>query len=379
VYSVEAEDLNVGFNYVLRFLIERGTEVKVKDYTTKELHPFVFEMRNPCARTLLYPYRGNNPFATLFETLWVLAGRSDIKHLEFFLPRAKDFSDDGLTWRAAYGGRMFTSGITQNPVDQFEYVYKTLKADAGSRQAVITIWDPGRDCTVGKTKDMPCSNRLCFMIRDGKLDLSLNIRSNDVLWGFSSINVYEFTVMQEIMATMLGVEVGRYYHIADSLHCYTGGGFNAEKNYKKLIKCMESTYTKRGADICAEAGHKKFSIGHIGFMRDYGRTMFKYKELYNQVVALFDMTVTPDYDRMVDIASHKLTLDPDIYLLLLCYIASARIEDQDHFTQLYKKVMEKVAMSDLKVACHYWMLKKRWGLKTTDIEHAYTECKCLTI
>jgi hypothetical protein len=43
---------------------------------------------------------------------------------------------------------------------------------------------------------------------------------HNCLWGFSHINMFEFSVMQEIMAKMLGVPVGRYYHQVGSFHIY---------------------------------------------------------------------------------------------------------------------------------------------------------------
>jgi thymidylate synthase len=52
------------------------------------------------------PGRNNNVFAQLAETAWVLAGRNDLAFLGHYLPRVADFSDDGRTWRGAYGPRI---------------------------------------------------------------------------------------------------------------------------------------------------------------------------------------------------------------------------------------------------------------------------------
>jgi len=57
------------------------------------------------------------------------------------------------------------------------------------------------------------------MIRDGKLDMHVNMRSNDILWGLC-LDVPAFCFAQEIMAYWLGLPVGRYFHHAASLHYY---------------------------------------------------------------------------------------------------------------------------------------------------------------
>jgi thymidylate synthase len=57
------------------------------------------------------------------------------------------------------------------------------------------------------------------MIRDGRLEWLQVMRSNDLIWG-TPINFVQFTYLQEIMAGWLGVNVGSYVHVSDSLHVY---------------------------------------------------------------------------------------------------------------------------------------------------------------
>ena len=53
------------------------------------------------------------------------------------------------------------------------------------------------------------------------MDLDIHIRSNDILWGLTGVNIFEFTVLQELVAYMVNIPIGKYFHIADSLHYYT--------------------------------------------------------------------------------------------------------------------------------------------------------------
>jgi len=57
-------------------------------------------------------------------------------------------------------------------------------------------------------------------LREGKLEWTQVMRSNDLVLGLP-YNIVQFTSIQEILASWLGVEVGTYNHISDSLHIYT--------------------------------------------------------------------------------------------------------------------------------------------------------------
>ena len=176
----------------------------------------VFQLRDPLRNLALLPHRRLNPWVTLAEFPWLLAGRNDVAWLAPYLPRASDFSDDGTTWRAGYGPRMRNwRGLE---VDQLANVAADLRANPDSRRATLSIWDPAEDW--GAYKDIPCTNWLHFYIRDGKLDLTVAIRSNDLIWGLSAVNVTNFTTLQQVMAACVGVAPGTYTHVASSLHVY---------------------------------------------------------------------------------------------------------------------------------------------------------------
>ena len=106
MYIINSYGLNDCLHSIAHELKRNGKEVCVRGLKTRELPPCFIKISNPKARTLLYPKRGNNPFASLAETMWVLAGRIDMKWLKTFLPRCVDYSDDNYTWRAGYGARI---------------------------------------------------------------------------------------------------------------------------------------------------------------------------------------------------------------------------------------------------------------------------------
>ncbi len=207
-------NVNQALPELAALLLDEGDEFGSRAGRTLELMHVGITLTQPWQREIEAPIRKANLAAQIVETAWVLAGRNDVELLSHYLPRAVDFSDDGLAWRAGYGPRL----RDYHDVDQLKYVVETLKASPGSRQAVATIWDPTVDTTPGK--DIACNNWLSFSSRFGKLDLHVGIRSNDFIWGWSGINAFEWSVVQEIVAGMCGLTVGSLHFSTTSFHLY---------------------------------------------------------------------------------------------------------------------------------------------------------------
>jgi thymidylate synthase len=205
-----------------------GEVVNVRGNVTQEITARTIQIERPRERHITLPARRNDPFATIAETMWVLGGRNDLAYLSRYLPRAGEFSDDGSTWRAGYGPRV----RNWHGVDQLAEVYKILRDDPRSRRAVISIFDPASDFVV--SKDVPCNNWLHFLVRNGRLDMSVAIRSNDLIWGFSGINTFEWSVLQELLASWLQVDVGTATFFADSLHLYE----RHHNRAKQIVSCF---------------------------------------------------------------------------------------------------------------------------------------------
>lgn len=224
-----ATNVNDALPVLLGDLLKLGDEVGSRlGERTMELTQIGITLTKPWQRELVLPERKASIAAQIAETMWVLAGRTDIGWLSHYLSRASDFSDDGQVWRAGYGARLRNFGgdhggpadkvIGQVGVDQIAYIVDLLQRSPGSRQAVATIWDPTVDTEPGK--DIACNNWLHFLARRGKLDLLVAIRSNDAMWGWSGINAFEWSALQEIVAGMIGHEVGTLNFAVGSFHLY---------------------------------------------------------------------------------------------------------------------------------------------------------------
>ena len=149
----------------------------------------------------------------LGELTWYFIGREDVEFISKFSSFWKRISDDGVTNRSAYGAIVFN----RYGFDQVKQVVDTLKRDPYSRRAIINFNVPNRERF--ETRDEICTIALVFELRDGKLDCTGIMRSNDV-WLGTPYDVVFFTELQKHIANELGVGYGKYTHFAVSLHAY---------------------------------------------------------------------------------------------------------------------------------------------------------------
>lgn len=202
------------FLALLAAIIDDGEEVTVRGSTTREIRSQLVEIEQPQERVIVIPGRNNSVFASIAESMWVLAGRDDVSYLEGYLKRARDFSDDGATWRGAYGPRL----RNWHGADQLRAIVALLSADPDSRRAVASLYDPAQDMV--ESRDVPCNNWLHFLRRNGQLHLHVAARSTDIWWGFSGINIFEWALLLEMMAHWLGDLPGQLSFFTSSLHLY---------------------------------------------------------------------------------------------------------------------------------------------------------------
>ena len=177
-------------------------------------NPIVTIYQRPHECVLFDPVRDANPFFHLFEAMWILAGRQDVGFLARFLKRIEDFSDDGRTFHAPYGYR-----LRRRWGDQLLDVGHMLRAEPDTRRAVCSIWDPHADLSV-QSKDIPCNDMIAFRVRNGRLDMTVFNRSNDVILGAYGANAVQFSFILQWMSSFTGIAMGRYFQISNSFHVY---------------------------------------------------------------------------------------------------------------------------------------------------------------
>ena len=158
------------------------------------------------------PTRVINPAFAVAETLWILIG-SDESWIFDYNRALTRYADDGRL-QGAYGPRMRRWG---GRIDQLDQVRRLLARDPDSRQGVIQLFDPTWD-TRGH-RDVPCTLGYRFYLRSGRLHMHTTMRSQDLWLGFP-YDIFAATLLQELLAGWLDVELGEYHHYVDSLHLY---------------------------------------------------------------------------------------------------------------------------------------------------------------
>jgi len=333
MHTATVDGINDLLHDACQAVLTKASQATVRGSKTWELHPAVYEILDPTDRTLLYPYRGNNPFAALFETIWLFGSPdNNITTLAKFIPRALDYTDDGISWRAGYPNRLRRFGAKK--IDQIQYIFDKLREDRSSRQAVIVLWNPEDDCyksgnsgELQKSNDFPCSNYLHFMIRDEKLDCTFVIRSNDAIFGMTGINLYEFTVLQEILAMLLGTEIGKFYYIADSLHLY-------EEHKEKALK-ISSWHP-------FNYGLPRFSFRSPSYLwEDYQVKMNKACMYISNDVVPINSTDGETFSDMIK----------------LCQAFLVYHDQPPTYFESFCADMKRITFSDLHVACMFWFMK----------------------
>jgi len=277
----------------------------------KELpFPIIVTIDNPQARHVTIPQRKWNRTLPYAESLWIALGSNDLDYLPGkYVNSLYRFSDDQRTWRAGYGPRIrefsnstkqydssLPKDISSFEVDQLMYCVQLLKEEPNTRQALITIHDPIKDSIVGlKTKDQPCTRSLHFMKdpEENSLNMYVHMRSNDLLFGFSAINFFNFSWMQEYVADILGFEVGKYFHMVDNFHYYEdfeekiialskyslSSAEESDLSQVKAWKSLKETKGKRSTEANFDNSLSVVKeIEHSSFIKDYLR-MYKLEEL----------------------------------------------------------------------------------------------------
>jgi thymidylate synthase len=221
MYLIEGESFAEVYKKSITAILGKGDIVAPRGTKTYELAPATVVIKDARKLLTMPKLRKGNYTFQLAEALWMLRGSNDLEEIAHYNGVWRYFEDEdneGIL-NGAYGERL----RDWDGVDQFFEVYEKLKKDPYSRQATMIIFDPDRDNAVHSngsySKDIPCTNYFNFQIRDGKLNMYVVMRSNDLHKG-TLYDIPNFIIFQHVLAGWLNVEVGKYTHTAASFHIY---------------------------------------------------------------------------------------------------------------------------------------------------------------
>lgn len=151
------------------------------------------------------------PFSALGELLWYLAGSDEAAFVSPYIPFYGKKGKPPIV-NGAYGPRI----RSRHGFDQLDKVIEMMGRKDGSRRAVIQLYGAADLLT---DDDVPCTLGLQFHRRGCVLHMTAMMRSNDAYLGLPH-DVFCFTMIQELVAVALGLELGEYTHMVGSMHLY---------------------------------------------------------------------------------------------------------------------------------------------------------------
>jgi thymidylate synthase len=227
MFSITARNVNTALYRAAQLMEREGKRSSSRNGEVLRLPgPLITELRKPNERVLFSGVRNANPVFHLLESLWMLAGRDDVKFVETFVKRMRGFSDDGLSLHGAYGYRW----RKWFGYDQLEMIIGELKVNPTSRRCVLQMWTAGEyddmvsggdlSLAIRGGKDVPCNTSIYFNVRDGRLSMTVTNRSNDIIWGLYGANAVHMSMLHEYMALAIGLPLGTMVTLSNDAHLY---------------------------------------------------------------------------------------------------------------------------------------------------------------
>lgn len=151
------------------------------------------------------------------EMIWFLSGERDLTWLQRYTRVWDAFVETdgrlaapyGYRWRRQFGRDQLREGLRQ------------LERDPSTRQVVISTWHPGRDglTNQGAWKNVPCLPTWTANIIDERLNLAVDVRSNDMMLGCPH-DVAGYALLAYLLAAHLGVTLGVLSYRVAHAHIY---------------------------------------------------------------------------------------------------------------------------------------------------------------
>lgn len=232
---------------ILQHVLDTGDEVAPRGQATVEVSPFAFELTDPTQCLVLQKARRLNYAFVVAERLALMTGDSDPEMLCHYVSGLRQYLNDEGCFDGAYGPRV-------RP--QLDYAYEELLRDSDSRRAVVSIYSATDQ---HESVDVPCTLTLQFLIRSGRLDLIVNMRSSDLFLGLP-YDVAQFAFLQEVVAGWLAVPVGRYIHWTASAHVYN-------KDRVRVAFVLESPGDWHSLELSAPKLSRNQAMQHIARLK----------------------------------------------------------------------------------------------------------------
>lgn len=178
-----------------------------------ELIGYQTGLSRPLARIATHAVRPLNITSAIARFTWMVAGSDRLADIAFYEPKVMDYSDDHLTVPGSdYGRRIMQP---RPGLNQLAGVVARLRENPDSRRAATVIWSP--EDAVRQSNDIPCAFGTFYHVRRESLVATTIMRSNNAFL-LLPVNIFEFSLMAEVVASELGIPFRAYLHWSASMH-----------------------------------------------------------------------------------------------------------------------------------------------------------------
>jgi len=150
------------------------------------------------------------------ELAWYLHRSRDVEYISHFSKFWKGLTNPNTNQINSNYGHLVIND------DQYGWVIDSLVKDKDSRQAIMFFNRP--EYQFKENKDFVCTLYSNFFIRNNKLFMKIQMRSNDIFFGLTfDAPFFSFlhqSVYNDLKQTYPDLELGTYYHFVDNIHFY---------------------------------------------------------------------------------------------------------------------------------------------------------------
>jgi thymidylate synthase len=168
------------------------------------------------------------------EFLWYVRGNKHDDTIEQHATAWKKLKQEDGSFFSNYGHYIFRK-MTPDGISAFRFAFEQLVRNVGSRRAAIPLLET-KHC-FHDNSDMVCTWGIQFFVRNNYLNMIVNMRSNDAVWGLTN-DAFAFCMLHRLMYVALRssyptLRLGAYTHIANTLHVY-------ERHYEMAQRVIDA-------------------------------------------------------------------------------------------------------------------------------------------
>lgn len=256
---------------------------KPRDMEVREILNCIIEISEPNFNMYQNTERSSMERYIGAELLWYFSGTDKADFIEKYASMWTALKDKNDHVNSAYGYLIFNER-NEHGLTQYDWVISSLIKDKDSRQAFMHFNKPYHQYATNP--DQVCTLTALFHIRDNKLNMTLNMRSNDVILGFMTdftfFNILHQQIYLHLREYYPELNMGSYTHTSHSMHLY-------ERHYKKVEEMLKYDFDpfstpELNTSIVTERGKYLTKYSSIFFPIKTQGVYVKSKETDNDVI-----------------------------------------------------------------------------------------------